>query len=242
MSKQGEEGNLLALHPTVKPVAMVADAILDSTERLFLIPSWARGRLSWLQNALAGYAMASRSIPPMWTSRFGGGRTTREKRLYMRRLVSVLTKLPFQRRKPVAEGERPYEVGYGKPPQSGRFAKGKSGNPKGRPKGSKNLASIVLRECRQPVRITGPHGTRTVTKLEATVMQLGNKAAQGEPRATRELLPLVQRSEEAASSGSAPLMVHELDQRVMQSLRQRMARVKAEAVAVNQISGGEESE
>jgi len=25
----GEEGNLLALHPTVKPVAMVADAILD---------------------------------------------------------------------------------------------------------------------------------------------------------------------------------------------------------------------
>jgi DNA modification methylase len=33
MSKQGEEGNLLALHPTVKPIAMVADAILDSTAR-----------------------------------------------------------------------------------------------------------------------------------------------------------------------------------------------------------------
>src|SRR5438132_8139302 len=29
----GTEGNLLALHPTVKPVAMVADAILDCTER-----------------------------------------------------------------------------------------------------------------------------------------------------------------------------------------------------------------
>jgi DNA modification methylase len=29
----GAEGNLLALHPTVKPVAMVADAILDCTER-----------------------------------------------------------------------------------------------------------------------------------------------------------------------------------------------------------------
>ena len=28
-----EEGNLLALHPTVKPVAMVADAILDCTAR-----------------------------------------------------------------------------------------------------------------------------------------------------------------------------------------------------------------
>jgi DNA modification methylase len=30
---RGAEGNLLALHPTVKPVAMVADAILDCTER-----------------------------------------------------------------------------------------------------------------------------------------------------------------------------------------------------------------
>ncbi len=29
----GEEGNLLALHPTVKPVAMVADAMLDCTAR-----------------------------------------------------------------------------------------------------------------------------------------------------------------------------------------------------------------
>lgn len=33
LSKQSGEGNLLALHPTVKPVAMVADAILDSSAR-----------------------------------------------------------------------------------------------------------------------------------------------------------------------------------------------------------------
>jgi DNA modification methylase len=31
--RQGEEGNLLALHPTVKPVALVADAILDCSSR-----------------------------------------------------------------------------------------------------------------------------------------------------------------------------------------------------------------
>ena len=28
----GEEGNLLALHPTVKPVSLVADALLDCTK------------------------------------------------------------------------------------------------------------------------------------------------------------------------------------------------------------------
>jgi DNA modification methylase len=33
LSKQSEEGNLLVLHPTVKPVALVADAILDCTAR-----------------------------------------------------------------------------------------------------------------------------------------------------------------------------------------------------------------
>jgi DNA modification methylase len=32
-ARYGEEGNLLALHPTVKPVAMVADAILDCSAR-----------------------------------------------------------------------------------------------------------------------------------------------------------------------------------------------------------------
>jgi DNA modification methylase len=31
--QQGEEGNLLALHPTVKPVALIADAILDCSAR-----------------------------------------------------------------------------------------------------------------------------------------------------------------------------------------------------------------
>jgi len=33
LSKHGDEGNLLALHPTVKPVALVADALLDSSAR-----------------------------------------------------------------------------------------------------------------------------------------------------------------------------------------------------------------
>ena len=32
-SRSGEEGNLLALHPTVKPAALVGDAIMDCTER-----------------------------------------------------------------------------------------------------------------------------------------------------------------------------------------------------------------
>jgi DNA modification methylase len=32
-SRSGKEGDLLSMHPTVKPVAMVADAIMDCTAR-----------------------------------------------------------------------------------------------------------------------------------------------------------------------------------------------------------------
>lgn len=129
-----------------------------------------------------------------------------------------------------------YEVGYGKPPKSGQFVKGKSGNPKGRPKGSKNLASIVLQESRKPVQMKGPRGFRKVTKLEAIVTQLGNKSAQGELRATNMFIPMVERAEEANNAESGPPVLHELDQRVMQSLRRRMENMKTEEVPSN---GGE---
>jgi hypothetical protein len=121
-----------------------------------------------------------------------------------------------------------YEVGYGKPPKSGQFAKGHSGNPKGRPKGTKNFASVVLKESRQPVRVNGPRGTRTVTKLEAAVMQIGNKAAQGELRAAREFFHLIDRSEQVVSAATAPETLGEMDQLVMESILRRMEGIKSE--------------
>jgi hypothetical protein len=134
-----------------------------------------------------------------------------------------------------------YEVGFAKPPKSGQFEKGKSGNPKGRPKGSKNLATVVLRESRQPVRVNGPRGSRSVTKLEAAVMQLGNKAAQGDIRSQREFIALVRTSEEASNSGVSLLTSHEIDQKVMQSILRRLTPVNAEATPTNPESERKES-
>ena len=40
--------------------------------------------------------------------------------------------------------KRKYQVGYAKPPRKTRFEKGKSGNPAGRVKGSKNVSKLLL--------------------------------------------------------------------------------------------------
>lgn len=86
-------------------------------------------------------------------------------------------------------------VGYGSPPKATRFRKGVSGNPKGRPKGSLNVATLLFKILHEKVVII-EHGKRKkVTKFEATLKQLVNKAASGDLRAQRQLLELAKDAE-----------------------------------------------
>jgi hypothetical protein len=88
--------------------------------------------------------------------------------------------------------ERPseYQVGRCKPPQHTRFRKGRSGNPKGRPKTSRKLTSLALQIMNEKVTVTENGRRRQITKLQAALKQLINKAASGDFRATREVLKM----------------------------------------------------
>ena len=86
--------------------------------------------------------------------------------------------------------DRDYEVGYGKPPKEHRFKKGQSGNPKGRPKGALNIATVIDRVLREQVVITENGERKTISKLEASVKQVVNKAASGDMRAFQQVPPL----------------------------------------------------
>ena len=88
-----------------------------------------------------------------------------------------------------------YAVGYGKPPRHAGFQKGRSGNPKGRPKGSKNLATLVAQALDEKVMVTEDGRRRRVTKRELVVTQLVDKSAAADLRAIKQLTDIVQSAE-----------------------------------------------
>jgi hypothetical protein len=86
-----------------------------------------------------------------------------------------------------------YKVGYGKPPKARQFKRGKSGNPKGRPKGSLNLATDLTAELGEQITVREDGRQRKVSKQRALIKSLMAKALQGDVRATAALLALYAR-------------------------------------------------
>jgi hypothetical protein len=82
----------------------------------------------------------------------------------------------------------PYEVGYAKPPTRTQFKRGQSGNPRGRPKHSRNFRTIIEGALTAPISVREGEKQRKVTKLEAIFLQTSIKALKGDHRAAQTLL------------------------------------------------------
>jgi Family of unknown function (DUF5681) len=81
-----------------------------------------------------------------------------------------------------------YEVGKGRPPLSTRWKPGQSGNPKGRPREAKNLATIFYDALNEKFEIQVKGKTRKVTAREAIVWKLINEALKGSIKAAAAVL------------------------------------------------------
>src|SRR5687767_7832745 len=84
-----------------------------------------------------------------------------------------------------------YEVGRGKPPVTTRFAKGRSGNPSGKPKGTRNtiphlkeerLKQLVLEEAYRDIELTEGGRDVKMSMAQAIIRRMALQAVKGEPR------------------------------------------------------------
>jgi DNA modification methylase len=195
----------LDLHPTVKPIAMVADAILDSTnlDDVILDPFLGSG------TTLLAAERARRRMPRR--------RTRPALRRYGHHTLGALNSAtsapvlgPVLRRRQereereVSAPDNAYEVGYGRPPTETRWKKGQSGNagPKRSRAASVGTIEIIDRLFGEPVEVVESGVARAVSTLEAILMRLWAAEMTGSKRAGRvrlefqELVPKNDRTRE----------------------------------------------
>jgi hypothetical protein len=118
---------------------------------------------------------------------------------------------------------RSSDVGYRKPPKHTRFKPGRSGNPRGRPKGSLNLASDLSAELGEQIAVREGGRQHRISKQRALIKSLMAKALQGDVRATTAVLALYARvigepEDEAHSiEDDELLIIHRFGPRLLKS-------------------------
>jgi len=121
-----------------------------------------------------------------------------------------------------SDKKRDYEVGYGKPPRHTRFTKGRSGNPRGRAPGAKNLKTFLIDALNELVVVTENGGRRTISKGQAIIKQLVNQSAKGDWRATKLLLDTLDGSEGRAEPETSESSFGAADEKVIEQLKARL--------------------
>jgi len=140
-----------------------------------------------------------------------------------------MSKKENRRRPAPGKGARParcnYEVGYARPPKKTQFKRGRSGNPKGRPKGAKNEATILSSIFNRQIESREGGRVRKISVLEGMLLKFTEDALKGNPKSAAFLLNRYRLAE-----GTAP-DTEENDQDDKQILDGLIERLQAELKA-----------
>jgi hypothetical protein len=82
-------------------------------------------------------------------------------------------------------------AGYKNPPVKSRFQKGRSGNPRGRPKGSRNVDTVLSEVLNQQVTFKAGGRSKPINKGDALIKRLMNMASKGDRRAVDAVINLI---------------------------------------------------
>lgn len=115
-----------------------------------------------------------------------------------------------------------YEVGYGKPPKHAQFKPGESGNPKGRPKGIKNLNTDLEEELSLKILVTEGGSQQETTKQRAMLKSLFAKALNGDVRASGVLINLILGLEQTRIASQSTESMAEEDIAILEAFKKRI--------------------
>ena len=115
-----------------------------------------------------------------------------------------------------------YNIGYKMPPKQTQFQSGQSGNPKGRPKGLKNLSTDLQEELEQKILITEAHKSHEVTKQRAMVKSLIAKALKGDTRAASVLITLILGIEQADQETAVHIHLNDEDEAILAAYQKQI--------------------
>jgi hypothetical protein len=115
-----------------------------------------------------------------------------------------------------------YEIGYRKPPLHTRFQKGKSGNPKGRPRGKKNISTLLSTALNASIVVVANGRRKKITKREAIVTQLVNKSAAADLKATQVVLAMLRELESQDDGPADPAVFTEADHEIIRRIQARL--------------------
>ena len=113
---------------------------------------------------------------------------------------------------------------FQRPPRRGQYKPGQSGNPRGRPKGSKNILTYVKEHLNKKIPIIEGGKTRTVPRAEAIAIQLVNQAAKGEPKGLAAVMSFTREFDAAVSDLRPNVLARAADAAVLEDI---IARIRA---------------
>lgn len=87
-------------------------------------------------------------------------------------------------------------VGYCRPPKHTRFKPGQSGNPRGRPRKNRSVEALIKRELDSIIVLKEGGRELRMTKREALVKQLVNRAVSGDPKAMQFVLAHLEKNKD----------------------------------------------
>lgn len=113
--------------------------------------------------------------------------------------------------------------GYKRPPKATRFKAGASGNPRGRPKGSRNLKTDLTKLLKKRITVREDGEVRRISRQEAMLLGLFSKAVQGDVKATNSILAMCMKFDPPDEMRDEPRNISESDETIIEDFLRRRA-------------------